>query len=140
MLQTLLEDRFSLKFQRENRNVPGFALVTAKNGTRLVASTSEDEVLTFGSFLKPVPGQPITINARKYSLAMLAMLLSQISPDPVIDKTGLKGNWDFKLSFDESNGPSLVTALQEQLGLTLESQKVPVSDFVFESAQRPSAN
>jgi len=70
-------------------------------------------------------------------MQMLADLLSQIGPDPVKDQTGLTGAYDFKLSWDETNGPALFTALQEQLGLRLEPQKVPVPMFVFESAQNP---
>jgi uncharacterized protein (TIGR03435 family) len=71
---------------------------------------------------------------------MLVNLLSQIGAGPVTDQTGLTGVYDFKLSWDEDAGPSLSTALQEQLGLRLEPRKVPVSYFVFESAQRPLPN
>jgi uncharacterized protein (TIGR03435 family) len=141
MLQTLLVDRFKLKFHRENRDVPGFALVVAKNGPKLQESKSDEVATSFGPTLKPAdPSGPISLTARKYSIPGLANLLSQIGPGPVADQTGLTGVYDFKLSWDETAGPSLVTALQEQLGLRLESQKVPVSFFVFESAQRPSGN
>lgn len=73
-------------------------------------------------------------------MTMLASLLSRIGPGPVIDKTGLQGVHDFTLSWDEAAGPSLGTALQEQLGLRFESQKVPVSLFIIDSAQKPSGN
>ena len=76
-------------------------------------------------------------------MATLASLLSVAGSEvraPVIDKTSLTGIYDFKLSWDETAGPSIFTALQEQLGLRLEPQKVPVSFFVIESAQRPTAN
>jgi uncharacterized protein (TIGR03435 family) len=59
---------------------------------------------------------------------------------PVVDKTGLRGDYDFTLSWDETNGPALSTALQEQLGLKFESQKVQISMFVIESAQKPTGN
>jgi uncharacterized protein (TIGR03435 family) len=60
--------------------------------------------------------------------------------DPVIDKTGLAGTYDFTLAWDETDGPTLATALQEQLGLKFESQKVPVPFFIIESAKKPSEN
>lgn len=140
MLQTLLVDRFKLKFHRENRDMPGFAMVIAKNGPKLQEAKGDEVATSFGASLKPMPGEPISLTARKYSMPMLANLLSQIGPGPVIDKTGLPGVYDFKLSWDESAGPSLSTALQEQLGLRFESQKVPVSFFVIDSAQRPNEN
>jgi len=71
---------------------------------------------------------------------MITDALSRFSPGPVVDETGLKGTYDFKLSWDEANGPSLFTAVQEQLGLRLNPRKVPVSFFIFESAQRPTGN
>lgn len=73
-------------------------------------------------------------------MPQLAALLSQIRPGPMIDKTGLTGAYDFDLTWHESSGPSLFTALQEQLGLKLEPQKVPVSFFLFDSAQMPGEN
>ena len=73
-------------------------------------------------------------------MVLLAQFLSTFGPGPVKDETGLPGEYDFKLNWDETNGPSLFTALQEQLGLRLESRKVPVSFFVIESAQRPKEN
>jgi uncharacterized protein (TIGR03435 family) len=74
-------------------------------------------------------------------MEMLANLLSgRGGKGPVVDKTGLQGAYDFTLSWDENAGPDLATALQEQLGLRLESQKVPVSYFVIDSAQKPTGN
>ena len=54
--------------------------------------------------------------------------------------TGLRGAYDFKLSWDDTAGPSLVTALQNQLGLRMEPQKVEVSLFVVDSAELPGEN
>jgi uncharacterized protein (TIGR03435 family) len=140
MLQNLLVDRFKLKFHTESKDMPGFALLIVKNGPKLQKATGEDVVTSFGASLKPIPGQPITLTARNWSIPMLTNLLSQIGPGPVIDKTGLQGLYDFKLAWDDAAGPSVFTALQEQLGLRLEAQKVPVPYFVIESAQRPSEN
>jgi uncharacterized protein (TIGR03435 family) len=69
----------------------------------------------------------------------LADLLTGLG-DPVIDKTGLTGDYDFTLSWDETDGPQLSTALQQQLGLKFESQKVPASFLIIESAQKPTEN
>ena len=140
MLETLLTERFKMKFHRETVDKPGFALVAAKNGPKLQAAKGDEVSTSFGAKLKPTPDRPISLTARKYSMPMLANLLSQIGPGPAIDKTGLEGAYDFTLSWDETAGPSLFTALQEQLGLRFESQKVPVSLFVIESAQKPIEN
>lgn len=140
MLQDLLIERFNLQFHRESLDVSGFALVVARNGPKLDESTSEETAIRFSPSFKPIEGQPTVAIASKYSMTMLAELLTQIQPRPVNDETGLKGEYDFKLSWDEAAGPYLVTALQEQLGLRLESRKVPVSLFVIDSAQKPAEN
>ncbi len=141
MLQTLLIERFSLKFHRETVDVPGFALVVAKNGSKVrPAEDGGEPTIRFSPSSKPIEGQPTVATARNYSMAMLAEMLTQIQPRPVNDETGLKGFYDFKLSWDDNAGPSLVTALQEQLGVRLEARKVPVSIFVIDSAQRPTEN
>jgi uncharacterized protein (TIGR03435 family) len=140
MLQALLIDRFKLKFHRENKDVSGFALVVAKNGPKFKETKSEDVDVDFGPSFKPQPGQPVVLNATRFTMELLASVLSVAGSGPVVDKTGLTGVYDFNLNWDETNGPSIFTAVNEQLGLRLESQKVPVSFFIFESAQRPAAN
>ena len=140
MLQALLVDRFQLKLHRENRDMPGFAIVVGKNGNKLKEAKGDDVVEIFGDSGKPRPGVPISVKLRHYSMPQLAALLSAIGPGPMVDKTGLTGAYDFDLMWDESSGPSLFTALQEQLGLKLEPQKVPISFFMFDSAQRPGEN
>ncbi len=137
MLQTLLADRFKMKFHRETREVQGFALIVAKNGPKL----QEDKDETVESRLTgSMKANPPTVNARRYSMPMLADLLSQVGQGPVADETGLKSFYDFKLTWDDANGPSIFTALTEQLGLKFESRKVPLSMFVIDAAQRPTAN
>lgn len=140
MLQGLLIERFKLKFHRENRDMPGYALVVAKNGPKLQTAKGEDVEFSFGAGGKPTPGQPTCLTARKWPVSMLATILTQMALGPAIDKTGLTGEYDFKLCWDDTNGPSLFSALQEQLGLKFEAQKVPVSFFIVESAQKPSEN
>jgi len=138
MLQALLTERFSLKLRREMKDMPGYALIVAKNGPKLHEAEGQDVSFHFGPNGKPGRG-PNSLSARKYSMPMLADILTMFG-DPVIDKTGLTGTYDFTLSWDETNGPSLTTALQEQLGLRFESQKVPVPFFIIESAQKPGEN
>ena len=140
MLQTLLIDRVHLKFHNETKDMPGYALVVAKNGPRLQDAKGDEVTLSFGAVLKPVPGQPITMTAHKYSIGMLVGLLSKIDPGAMVDATGLTGAYDFQLAWDENAGPTIFTALQEQLGLKLEPRKVPVAYFVIDSAQRPGDN
>jgi len=137
MLQALLIERFQLKYHREEVDRPGFALVVGKNGPRMKPAMGDETIVGFGD-QKPMPGQPITLTARRTPMPLLAKMISL--DGPVVDKTGLTGEYDFTLSWDDDKGPTLQTAVEEQLGLKLEPQKVPVSLFVIESAQRPSAN
>jgi uncharacterized protein (TIGR03435 family) len=138
MLQALLIERFQMKFHRETKDVPGFALVVGKNGPKLKPASGDEPDAGWGPSLKPGRG-PNTLTARKYSMPKLADLLTGLG-DPVIDKTGLTGDYDFTLSWDETDGPQLSTALQQQLGLKFESQKVPASFLIIESAQKPTEN
>jgi uncharacterized protein (TIGR03435 family) len=140
MLQGLLIERFQLKFHRESKDMPGYTLVVAKNGPKLQASKSEDSGFSFGAAGKPGREDPVCITARKWSTSALADLLTQMGRGPAIDKTGLTGEYDFKLCWNDAEGPSLFSALQEQLGLKFEPQKVPVSFFVVDSAQKPTEN
>jgi uncharacterized protein (TIGR03435 family) len=140
MLQGLLIERFHLKFHREIRDMPGYALVVAKNGPKLQAAKGEDVDATFGDGDKPTDGQPVCLTARKWPVSDLANLLTQMGKGPVVDKTGLTGEYDFRLCWNDTDGPSLFSALQEQLGLKFEAQKVPVSFFIVESAQKPTEN
>jgi uncharacterized protein (TIGR03435 family) len=137
MLQALITERFNLKFRRETKDMPGYALVVGKK-PKLRDAKGEEGAAQWSKG-KPQQGQMNTLTARNYSMAKLADMLTLFG-EPVIDKTGLTGTYDFTLSFDDTNGPSLTTALQEQLGLKFEAQKVPVGVIVVESAQKPSEN
>jgi uncharacterized protein (TIGR03435 family) len=142
MLQALLVERFQLKFHREDRDMQGFALVVAKNGPKLEKAKDDEVEGRLSGSLKTREGEPVILNGRKCSMQMFANLLSQGGgPNgPVVDKTGLQGAYNFKLTWNDTGGPSIFTSLTEQLGLRLEAQKVLVSFFIIESAQRPSAN
>jgi len=161
MIQALLADRFKLQFHREAKELPTYALVVAKGGPKF----HEPEVVAEGSD-KP-KGTRMSMNGRgqfnlaRAPVAALANQLGQVLGRSVIDRTGLTGNYDFELkwtpdegqgtmkmaggegpppSTDSAAGTSIFTALQEQLGLKLESTKGPVEILVIERAEKASEN
>ena len=145
MLQNLLVERFQIKFHQVTKEEPGFALLVAKNGPKLRTSTSEEQKLTFigpngEEVLKPV-SRAIQVKARKYSMSGLKDLIAFVGNiGPGIDRTGLDGVYDFTLSWNEEEGPSLASALRDQLGLDVRRERVPVERFVLDSAQKPTPN
>ena len=145
MLQNLLVERFLIKFHYITKEEPGFALLVAKNGPKLHASTSEEPKMTFlgpnGEELGKPMGRAIKVNARKCSLSTLKDVIGFAgNMGPGVDRTGLTGEYDFTLSWNEEDGPSLASALRDQLGLQVKPEKVPVSRFVLDSAQKPTPN
>ncbi|HEY4363238.1 MAG TPA: TIGR03435 family protein [Bryobacteraceae bacterium] len=145
MLQNLLVERFQLKFHNESSETSGFALSIAKNGPKLRASQASDMTLAFtgpkGEELgKPAPGIPLVMKAKKCTVVMLMNILSALGHGPGVDKTGLTGEYDFTLTWDDNGGPDLSTALREQLGLRIDTVKVPTTTVVVDSAQKPDAN
>jgi uncharacterized protein (TIGR03435 family) len=141
MLQTLLADRFKLAVHRESKVMSAYALVAGKNGPKLHA------VEAGGGSHRNSDGGKLT--AQKVSMPQLADFLARHLDRPVIDKTELAGVFDFELrwaqddshSTDSASGPSIFTAVQEQLGLKLQSQKLPVEILVVDHAERvPTEN
>ncbi len=149
MMQKLLADRFQLTFHRETREMPVYALVLAKNGPKFKVSDKDETTIQGGK------GQT---RYQKCSMAFFAQNLSPRLGRTVLDRTGLKGEFDFTLeatiedeirkrveageasASSEPVGPTIFTALQEQLGLKLESTKGPVEILVIDRAVRPSSN
>jgi len=143
MTQTLLAERFSLVTHREQKEMSYLALVIAKNGPKI-------------KLLKEVPDgfRGTTYGGRINSvlpMPMLAYLLSRFETErPIIDSTGLNGLYEVKLEWtlarqlqnaDSPPGPSLFTAIDEQLGLKLEARKGPVEILVVDSAEKvPTEN
>jgi uncharacterized protein (TIGR03435 family) len=148
MMRALLADRFQLKSHQETRTLPVFDLVIAKDGPKFNHAPE-----TANSGARRGAGQ---INISKGTVANLASLLSNILGRKVIDKTGLTGDYDMALRWTpdeyerpplkpngpppDPNNPSIFTALQEQLGLRLESSRGPVEVIVVDSVQKPSEN
>jgi uncharacterized protein (TIGR03435 family) len=160
-LQKLLEDRLQLKYHRETRELPIYALLLSKP-EKLKHSKGEctqPPPPKAGEMPASTCGLVLTgqdrLVGRSVPLDRFIDLLSRYTGRTVIDKTGLTGKFDIDLkwSMDESQlralpdgpqadptGPSLMTALQEQLGLKLESHKGPVEMFVIDHVERPSEN
>ena len=144
MLQTLLTERFKLAVHREKKTMAGYALVVAKKGAKLEAAEE-----TKSSSTNTSRGR---LEARGVSMSTLADALAHQVDRPVEDLTGLTGSYNFKLewtpdaaasekSSDVALGPTLFTALQEQLGLQLRAQKVTIEVLVVDSAERvPTEN
>jgi bla regulator protein blaR1 len=155
-LKSLLEDRFKLRTHTETKEMPVYALVVSKNGPKLSAAQDSSGP---GPMIRMGRGQ---LDGRRMAMSMLAQQLAQQLGRPVIDKTGLTGQYDIILNWTpepgqgggpfggppppdaiqaaDSSGPSIFTALQEQLGLRLESQKGPVPILVIDSVEKPSEN
>ena len=148
MLQTLLADRFKLVLHREQRSLSGYRLMVAKGGMK--AQPSAPDRSSAGH------SQRGRIEAQSYTMAQLALKLSEVLQKPVLDTTGIPGKFDLKLewtpdimqakppSADQRSDPadsiSIFVALQEQLGLKLEPVKVPTEVLVIDSAERPVEN
>jgi uncharacterized protein (TIGR03435 family) len=143
-----LADRFQLKLHRETKDEPVYALVVGKSGTKLQQS-SGNEASGFRG-LRIGRGQ---FTGSVATLEMLTTALANQVGRPVLDRTGLNGSFNFKLEWipdaapggdapspSDSTGPSLFTALQEQLGLKLESARGPVEILVIDHVERPGEN
>jgi uncharacterized protein (TIGR03435 family) len=170
MLQSLLVKRFKLALHHENKEMPVYSLVLAKGGPKLHTFVEGTCVVPGNSApadptsSKPcggmllrqaktaairfeMPGVPVSTFIK--GIGMRACL-----DRPVIDNTGVKGTFDFAVEFTpdeatpcfpaasggEVGGPSIFTALQEQLGLRLEPTRAVVDTIVIDHIERPSLN
>jgi uncharacterized protein (TIGR03435 family) len=165
MLREALEERLKLKAHLEQRPVLVYDLVVAKNGPKMQLAKEGD---TYPNGFKAAPGQTILFEPPSHLVAQaatageLATRMSDLGDysigRQVFDKTGLTGRYDFSLQWTpemkgaadsdsegasggaESAGPSLFTAVQQQLGLKLDSAKEPVECLIIDHAERPSEN
>jgi uncharacterized protein (TIGR03435 family) len=156
MLQALLEDRFKLKVHRETKELPVYELTVAKNGLKIHPAkegSCSDVDPTKQAALNRKPSDFCgyvgmrggSLEATKQSISDLATTLSFVLGRTVVDKTGLKEAFDIHLEFApndaaDSTSPSIFTAVQEQLGLKLESGKGPVEVLVIDQVEKPSEN
>jgi uncharacterized protein (TIGR03435 family) len=147
MLQALLADRFKLVVRHETKEVPVYALITAKGGPKLHRSDPpESEIATPRTPARAIGtesrGGYIFKNESMPDFAWALSRMAGIGDRVVIDDTGLKGNYDFDLTFGRNSPgePSIFSALQEQLGLKLESRKAPVEFLIIDHVETPSDN
>jgi uncharacterized protein (TIGR03435 family) len=149
MVQALLADRFQLKTHPETRQLPVYALVVAnaKVGPKLMPSQAGGTTIDTGRSRMHIAGSDDTI-------AILARELAQSLGRVVLNHTGLTGRYDITLKWtpddaptpmlngapDPSAPPNVFTAIQEQLGLKLESTKGPVPVLVIDHIEMPSEN
>ncbi|MGO9273903.1 MAG: TIGR03435 family protein [Terriglobia bacterium] len=151
MLKALLADRFNLRFHYESQATSGYVLVVGRNGPKMKERKPGDggephHIGLRGRMLVP---------CRDTSMAELASFLEFIVGHPVLDGTDLPGTFDFDLNWrpDERQAgaesvsgredpelPDLFTAITEQLGLRLQTDKVPAQVLVIEHVDKPSAN
>lgn len=141
MLETLLAERFKLVLHRESRETPAYALVVGKSGPKLKAAEGGDGATEIGGN----GGEGVRF--QRATMDALAGALSQSVDLPVFNFTGLQGIYDFTLSWSKKqesaepgDAPSIFTALQEQLGLRLESRKVAIEVLVVDRVERPTEN
>jgi uncharacterized protein (TIGR03435 family) len=136
-LQRLLAERFKLEVHRDSKDVDGYALVVAKGGPKLKPAGKG----TGGNSV--YPGGLRMINA---PVSAFALLLVRPAGRPVVDKTGITGNYDFTLTYAKegdtgSSLPNFFTALQEKLGLKLEPAKVREELVVIDRVEKiPTEN
>jgi len=136
MARNLLAERFNLKLHRESKELSVLALTVAKGGPRLQSSEGTGPEIRGGK------GRLIL---RNVTIGMFAaQLAGRVLGRPVLDRTGITGEFDITLEWapDESPnlGPSIFTAIQEKLGLKLESQKGTVEVLVIDHVERPTPN
>ena len=158
MIQKLLADRFQLKFHTEKRELPVYAMVVLKTGTKITVSSGDPHAFPGIGFAQG-PGV-LSLVGRNTGLDGVANgLQSNILDKPVVNQTGLTGRYDFTLRFtpdptqvanfgplapgnaaDVDAPPDIFTAFQQQLGLKLQSTKAVVDVMVIEKIERPSPN
>jgi len=146
-IQSLLADRFQLRIHKETREQQVYSLVVAKNGPKFKDSKFNESDAAKGR-LPGLKMHQYELNGTSVDIRLLAEELSRRLGRNVIDQTGLNGEYDFDLRWAPDvaagdsvpDGPSIFTAVQEQLGLKLESGKAPVDAIVIDHIEKPSAN
>jgi uncharacterized protein (TIGR03435 family) len=140
MLQAILTKRFGLRVHYETKERPIYELVVAKDGSKLsrVPDDTPGRGISWGKGQVTVQAAPID---------RFAFVLSDVLGRDVVDKTNLQGRYNISLKFapDDAqggagDGPSIFTALQEQLGLKLVAGKGPVETLVVDQVEKPSEN
>jgi uncharacterized protein (TIGR03435 family) len=159
MIAKLLVDRFGLKFHHEKRELSAYVLSLGKSGQKLTESEVKSSLPNFGMQPKP---DGLTLAVRNSSMGDFTTFMRSVILDrPVVDQTALNGKFDFVVKFtpndSEFNGhppklptapdgtevdaaPDLFKALQDQDGLKLSAEKLPVDVLVVDHVEKPSPN
>lgn len=158
MMQSMLADRFGLTIRHDSKEISGYALTAGRNGHKLHSPVAADPGMMLGR--SRATGQR-TLTASSQSMANFASILSDLLGRPVEDRTGIAGQFDFSMEWTpdpvdgraggpggkvipppdpEQTGPTIFTAIQETLGLKLETAKVKIGTVIIEKAEKPSAN
>lgn len=149
MLRALLQDRFHLTLHTETREPGVYMLVIGKNGSKLAEAKDDDNAEH-----RVRIGGPGRLGGFAATTAQLAETLSDVRLNgrpmvdrPVLDRTGLTGQYNFLLQWTPDaggatlpEGPSIFTAIEEQLGLQLKSGKGSVEYLIVDHAEKPTAN
>lgn len=156
MLRNLLADRFHLQFHLVKKEMSAYALLVDKS-PKLEPHPSGNPG---EPWIDQAPGKPFHLDlaARSVTMDYFAFRLAQLLPLPVVDRTGLKGEFDFKLSYTQEpppdiqpgtllngepvdfTGPTIFEALKQQLGLRLDKTKAPIDVAVIDRLEKPTAN
>lgn len=165
MLQAMLEDRFQLRLRAEMKELPVYVLSVAPSGPNLTPWKEGDWIGVGSSPASPYDGRnngPETtpqynglivgqVQGGRMPISSLAERLARITNRPVLDRTGIQGYFNWGIFFTPLqvpvgetgpilSSPSLFKAVQEEVGLQLESAKAPVKVVVIENAEKPSEN
>jgi uncharacterized protein (TIGR03435 family) len=143
MLQALLTERFQMKLHREARDMNVYVLLPGKGAPKLKEAPTDSPASLSGS--------PNGVSFRAQPISRFTFMLTRRMDRPVLDETGLKGVYDFTvdtsgLGFagrepENSSGPSIFTAVQNDLGLRLEARKQSVQILVIDSVNKiPTQN
>jgi uncharacterized protein (TIGR03435 family) len=154
MVQKLLADRFKLTFHRDKKELSVYALTVAKAGPKMTQSAGDPNGLPGLNFRGLGLLAVINANMSDFTQLMQGAVLDR----PVVDQTGIKGRWDFTLNWTpdefqfagmgakppappaDAPNPDLFTAIQQQIGLKLDSTKAATEVFVVDHVEKPSEN
>jgi uncharacterized protein (TIGR03435 family) len=142
MLAKLLLERFQMRIHKETRELPVYALVTGKGPAKLQEASPDGQPA-----LQPATGG---VKFHQFGLSRLTFLLSRRMDRPVLNLTGLNGVYDYTIDIsglprpgvaDGTEGPSIFSAVQQDLGLKLEARKQPIEILVIDHVEKvPTAN
>ena len=139
-LQRLLAERCRFTFHRELRELRVYSLAPAKDGPKVTAHEGAGE---YSMRIQPTDDGRLRLRSTKGNMPRLAEIFTGQVGELVVDRTGLSGEYDFTLEWvpglnESTAGPSLFTAIVEQLGLRLESGRLPIQAIVIDRIERPT--